>query len=82
MDTNPKYIVWKTPTGPDAFIIFSNFIKHDQMALMLNVFPEYIKGAGFVNDWFECYGESISLKKKSRIEEDTTLIRKCFKYEK
>ncbi len=79
MDTNPKYIVYYEGTV-ETFVIFPYLIKHINMASHIG-FGSIIS-AGFVNDWFDCYGESIGLGKKSRVEADTALIREHFKYEK
>ncbi len=79
MDTNPKYIVYYEGKI-ETFVIFPCLIKHVDMAPHAGIGT--IISAGFVNNWFECYGESIGLGKKSRIEKDTALIRAHFSYEK
>ncbi len=77
MDTNPKYIVYYDDKVK-TFVIFPHTIKHNTIGFAIGF--ERIISAGFINDWFECYGESIGLGKKSRVEEDTALVRKHFKY--
>ncbi len=78
MDTNPKYLTYEDNLGNETFLIFPYFIKHDTIGFHIGY--DKIISAGFVNDWFECYGKSIGLNKKSRVEKDTALLRKLFNY--
>lgn len=78
MDTNPKYIVWYDLNETECFSIFPGFIRHTTMGDFIG--RGTIISAGFINNWFECYGESIGLNKKSRVEKDTALVRKQFNY--
>lgn len=66
-----KYVVY----SDDTFVIFPHSIKHSDMRLM----GKTVAGAGFTEmnrytNQFACYGESESLKIKSRPEEDSAAI--------
>lgn len=74
-----KYIVYDTHLCPMA-VVFPELINHNDMARALNINPDDIWGAGFCyinkDAAWTCYGESISLKVKSRGEEDERLLNK------
>jgi hypothetical protein len=66
-----KYIVGTVPSSVfegDQAVIFSSFLRHDQVAAALRM---DVKGAGFVSigSDIQVYGESVSLKIASRPED-------------
>lgn len=69
MSRHAKYITYEDAKyGTDSICIFSHFIEHNRMAMNLG----NILGAGFIRfDKGEpvCYGDSFSLKIKSRPED-------------
>lgn len=67
-----KYIVVKGLV--EEIIIFSPTITHAVMAVNFN---QQVISAGFVDKNWNCYGESISLGVKSRIE-DTKIAQSIF----
>lgn len=72
-----KYIVWDDDF-PQA-VIFSDTITHFDMARALSM--GNVLGAGFCrteSDRYICYGESISLRKLSRGEQDEKILDKWF----
>jgi len=64
-----KYIVVEGALC-DEIIIFSNIILHADIAKKLGA---GVISAGFIKKDWTCYGESVSLKLKSRPVEDTEL---------
>ena len=77
--TDPaKYIVF-LHGGCETAVVFPCWINHSNMA----PFRKEVVGAGrvkfsFADDkiWAECYGDSVSLKVKSRLMQDAELIEK------
>ena len=71
-----KYIVYLYK-GLEVIIIFSEVIQHSDIAKKLVESEDYVISAGFIRLDFDnklcCYGESISLNKKSRPEKDSKL---------
>lgn len=70
-----KYII----TKDNEVIIFSNSLTHIQVQQQLSyVICKEMKGAGFVtvhdSGEVNCYGESVSLKIKSRGDEDAEIV--------
>jgi len=68
-----KYII-HTENIP---IVFPEIINHSDMARNMGWKKEDIIGAGFVyvnGDSYNCYGESVSLRVKSRGEEDVKIL--------
>lgn len=68
-----KYVVIEGPVADEVYL-FPDFITHRDFALR---FDGKVLSAGFVSKDLTCYGESVSLGKRSR-EVDTKLLRKCF----
>jgi hypothetical protein len=74
-----KYIIWDDGITKCA-IVFNNHLTHQNMAFQLNIKPI---SAGFVRitgdfDLVEAYGESVSLKLKSRPEDGAIIQRMLF----
>jgi len=68
-----KYIIHKQYIP----IVFPETINHADMARNMGWKREDIVGAGFVyvnGDSYNCYGESVSLRVKSREEEDVKIL--------
>lgn len=68
-----KYII----TEDNLPVVFSDLQQHSNVAYAL--FPgKNIIGAGFVsvayNGYYECYGESVSLKVQSRGDKDSDIL--------
>lgn len=59
----------------DEIYVFPNHVTHNNFAFVMGFHNRDILGAGFVSPELKCYGESISLKVKSRAE-DTALLEK------
>ena len=78
-----KYIVIDN-NGMDDVILFPPWRKHDEMVLQLSVDVSKVVSAGFVKcddaGHLYCYGESVSLRVKSR-KEDTDLITRQLNFE-
>ena len=75
-----KYIVVNSHHLPkEQMIIFPAIIKHDEMAkAMGRLRLPNVVSAGFINgEFMQCYGESISLFRKSR-PIDTDLLKEIF----
>lgn len=73
-----KYIVFGDAGFPQA-VAFSETIVHSDMARAMGA--RNVLGAGFfavVNDRFECYGESISLRIMSRPDQDSDILNEHF----
>jgi len=77
----PKYIIYRGHMDMEEFVIFPNYITHPNMAFRMDIRAKLVISAGFVNNWFECFGKSISLKVESRGDIDTALLRKAFVYQ-
>ena len=74
-----KYILFDTVRGvPNVPVIFPTFIDHQVIA---NTFRSEVISAGFCefdeDHFYGCSGESVSLKKASRNDEDTKLIKRA-----
>ena len=79
-----KYIATKTGDEQEEIFVFPNSVDHDAMAEVLGciknhtydpwerVFREPVS-AGFVSHDGKCYGESVTLRLKSRIEDSILL---------
>ena len=71
-----KYITYESIEYGSIFVIFDKITNHDDMASRLSY--EKILGAGFVGFADDvgacCYGKSVSLKIKSRGQEDNKII--------
>jgi hypothetical protein len=71
-----KYVMGR---GID-FVVFPNYIKHDTFKNMNPVSAGFCKVTTEMTQWgeetprFDCYGESSSLKLKSRGEKDSIII--------
>lgn len=85
MSSDNKYIVIQVDIGNDLLrediFIFSNMIDHSHIVNYLHdmyaeSYDQKIKivSAGFVSHAFICYGESVSLRLKSRGKDDKKLI--------
>ena len=74
-----KYIIANAGGYPEPYV-FSDTVNHADMAR--NVGAEIVLGAGFCginpNREFECYGESVSLRVKSRGEYDSKILNQKF----
>ena len=73
MNSTKYIIVTDNPDhGIERFIMFDAGINHNDMAKAMERlrFP-HVLAAGFVNEFMDCYGESMTLRLKSRGEEDT-----------
>ena len=80
-----KYVVVKMHTGgvgkKEVIVVFPEFVEHKQMAERLVISERHILSGGFcympdaLNPEPSCFGESVSLNKKSR-PEDTELLKR------
>ena len=77
MPYDMKYVVHEGSLATEIYL-FPNFITHNNFAFNMNFSGEDIVGAGFVSSDLKCYGESVSLKVKSR-PEDTALLRRMLR---
>ncbi len=68
-----KYIAWDNGMF-DTIIIFDATMTHMTVAHNLCIKGDSVIGAGFVSSNLQCYGESVSLNKKSRNDPDTKLL--------
>ncbi len=68
-----KYVVIDGPYADELFI-FQDHITHADFVQLMRTTPKYVLGAGFIRNG-QCFGESVSLKVKSR-PEDTELFSK------
>lgn len=69
-----KYII----DDIDGFAVFSEFVQHDRVAIPFQSYNQIV-GAGFVSfvdGTVTCYGESISLRIKSRGYTDSEILAK------
>jgi len=74
---NTKYIVVNNDSIlTEHMIIFPAMISHEAMALAMKLMllPNVIS-AGFIDEFMQCYGESFTLKKQSRKDIDTLLLK-------
>jgi len=73
--TGTKYIVVSSDFSGEQLIMFPSVIKHDKMAKAMKRlrYPNVIS-AGFIDEFMQCYGESTSLRLKSR-DIDTILLK-------
>ena len=75
MFTTTKYIVVSNADGhTEKMIIFPSSIKHETMFGMFkeSLWPKIVS-AGFISEFMECYGESMSVNRKSR-DLDTLML--------
>jgi hypothetical protein len=77
---DPKYLVIDTYRAGPAIFLFPCFIPHDVMAMRLRNEGDEVLSGGFVqlfvsHGYPHCYGESVSLKLKSRPEDNSILLR-------
>ncbi len=70
-----KYVVLKGHII-DEIYVFGDIVQHSDFA---SGFFQDVISAGFVSENFECYGESFSLKVKSRGDIDTKLLRQMLR---
>jgi len=74
-----KYVTFKKVTGRTYIVMFSEAMSHQEVCARLSVgHYDTAVSAGFVResaDGLYCMGESVSLKMKSREDEDTNLLR-------
>jgi hypothetical protein len=72
--TGTKYIVVSNDFDKHM-IIFPAIINHDQMAKAMQKlrFPK-VESAGFIDEFMQCYGESSTLRLKSR-DIDTSILK-------
>jgi hypothetical protein len=75
-----KYVVISVGSCPVP-IVFSDLLQHAEVARPLtNGIPERVLGAGFChideNGRYFCYGDSVSLKVKSRDDVDSAVLNK------
>ncbi len=76
-----KYIVIMKGDGAEGPVIFSSLDQHADMALKLMGPNDTVIGAGFITytkDGVQCWGSSVSLKIKSRPEQDSRIINHFF----
>ena len=84
-----KYICTEDKDNKEEIFLFPNGIDHDCMAEMLGFIKNQSYGdwervfrlpisAGFVDKNNKCFGESVTLKLKSRGKVDTDLLKKEF----
>jgi hypothetical protein len=82
-----KYIVVEDAYGIEYPFLFPPIIQHDDFARKLPIDNGVVVGAGFASltnevnaEWIvTCYGESVSLRVKSRAERDSIVFDKMFK---
>ena len=71
-----KYITYEHCDGYQAFVVFDNITNHNDMGARLRA-VNYL-GAGFIGFGSDgvasCYGESESMKIKSRLRKDSEII--------
>lgn len=79
-----KYITTKNQDDQEEIFIFPNSVDHDAMAEVLGCIKNHTRdpwirvmrepiSAGFVSQDGKCYGESITLNLKSRVEDSLLL---------
>jgi len=70
-----KYIVVKNPLNDFHMIIFPPLINHWDMFQTINSkFSYEIISGGYIDEFLNCYGSSMTLRIKSRPEEDTEIL--------
>lgn len=72
-----KYIVIADPNGNENIIVFPATMVHSDVAMCLEKSKQACfetVSAGFVDEFMSCYGESSSMRLKSR-PEDTLLLK-------
>lgn len=75
MTKHPKYIVVKV-FHEERMFIFDAGLGHDVFYhQMQKLGYDQLVSAGHIDEYMKCYGESVSLFKQSRPEEDTKLLR-------
>lgn len=73
--TGSKYIVLSNSIHDEKMIIFSATINHDQMfQAMKRLRFDKVVSAGWIDEFMQCYGESMTLRTKSR-DIDTLLLK-------
>lgn len=74
-----KYIIIQTDLATIP-VVFGDLISHVRVAYSLVTDPDDVIAAGFCyiddNGRYVCYGESVSLRVKSRGEEDSSFLNK------
>ena len=73
-----KYIVVSDVDGNiERMIIFPSSMKHSTMAKAMKRqrLPNVIS-AGFIDEFMKCYGESLTVRSKSRGQKDTDMLHK------
>lgn len=85
MDNKIKYLSFKNDNNESECIMFPTLIGHDTMFSRLNISLNQLIGAGFVEiinvnnqQIAKCYGDSISLNKKSHIDDSSLLTLNFF----
>ena len=74
--TGTKYIVVANDNHYEQMILFPSNLRHDQMArAMKRLRYPHIVSAGFVDDYMQCYGESTSVRRCSRGDTDTIMLK-------
>jgi hypothetical protein len=72
-----KYIVIATDDGneiTEKMIVFPSSMKHKTIAKAMVKGRFIIISAGFIDEFLKCYGESMTVNKKSRGEYDTLML--------
>jgi hypothetical protein len=80
---NAKYIVVANLFSGEKIIIFPSEIDHIQMTNAMGMGQlryDQVVSAGRIDDFMQCYGESITLNLKSR-DEDTVILKKMLNIE-
>lgn len=78
MQRDMKYVVHEGALATEIYL-FPNFVTHNNFVFNMNFASEDVVSAGFVSPDLKCYGESVSLKLKSRSEEDTKLLHRMLR---
>ena len=73
--TGTKYIVVKNASEVEKIIVFPSEIDHIHMAKAMERlrYPTVVS-AGFIDEFMQCYGESMTLRKQSR-DIDTLVLK-------
>jgi hypothetical protein len=73
-----KFVVHEGSLATEIYL-FPNFVTHSDFVNRMGFDTADVVSAGFVSSDLKCYGDSVSLKLKSRPEVDTALLRRTLR---
>lgn len=80
MFENAKYIVVGDASMNEKMIVFPPSLKHETVFnVMKRARFETLVSAGFIDEFCQCYGESVSTYTKSRKEIDTLILKQMLR---